>query len=65
MVKAFGWNLKDAGSRPAWHYSFPCLDLLLREFIIYSEFIYFCSEQQLSKCSENTIRVISEKKARC
>ena len=35
MVKALGWNLKDAGSSPAHCYSFPCVRLLLREFIIY------------------------------
>ena len=38
MVKAFGWNPKDAGLSPDWHYSFPCIRLLPREFInIYSK----------------------------
>ena len=36
MVKAFGWNLKDASLSPAWHYSFPCIRLLPGEFINYS-----------------------------
>ena len=36
----FAWNAKDAGSSPAWHYSFPCR-LLPRE--IYNLFQnYFC-----------------------
>ena len=30
-----------------------------------TEFIYFCSKQQLSKCSKNTIRVINETIDRC
>ena len=44
MVKAFGWNPKDAGSSPAWHYSFPCIRLLLREIIIYFKEILVCEQ---------------------
>ena len=47
MVKAFGRNLKDAGSSPARHY-FPCIRLLPRENNLFHEnkairtFVHVC-----------------------
>ena len=49
MVKVFSQNPKDAGSSPAWHYSFPCIRLLQREFIIYSKDLEILIEQAIEE----------------
>ena len=48
----FGWNLKDAGLSPAWCYSFPCIRLLPREFIIY--FISKSNQNEKYPCLEDS-----------
>ena len=49
MVKAFGQNPKDAGSIPAWHYSFPCIEIASERF--YSLFIHKLKQTLPAQCS--------------